>query len=257
MQMESVDIYHGITPYNLAMTIFLTIFLIGIFTISALLIIYLLRQSLLRRVGSFLISEEPEVETYDAIIIMNGNISTRPFRAAELYKQRPAPIIIARLADTEEVRMGVIPNISEATRSLLEKLGIPSQDIHLLNSERWVSGTWGEAIMLCKCIRENGYKNITIVTDAFHTRRAAWTFRKIMQNNDVQFSCHITHYSKNLESQWWRSEFGLIQVINEYLKFIHYRRLAKTIRPNISPTESELPMADEVRAQIHVRADDP
>ena len=180
----------------------MSILTICLLTVGLLAIIYATRHRLLHAAGSFLISHERENENCDVIVLMNGNISTRPFCAIKLHQKYRVPILIARLADTEEVRLGVIPNISEATRDLLVRLDVPPGEIHLLQSEHWIAGTWGEAVLHCTYIRANNYRNVVIVTDAFHTRRARWAFRKVMRNNDINFRCVATRYSLDIASQW-------------------------------------------------------
>ena len=59
---------------------------------------WLLRRPILRRVGSFLVTSEGNPEVADVIVLMNGNISTRPFLASDLYKKAGLPIVFARLA---------------------------------------------------------------------------------------------------------------------------------------------------------------
>ena len=93
-------------------------------TCSVILVLYAFRRPALRTVAGFLVSKDTDNGNCDAMVLMNGNISTRPFRTAELYQQYRVPILLARLADTEEVRLGVIPNISEATRNLLMKCDV-------------------------------------------------------------------------------------------------------------------------------------
>ncbi len=231
---------------------FITLFLIFLAVLG---VLYLARRPIFRTVGNFLISKDKAHEHPDAIVLMNGNISTRPFRAVELYKNHPAPILLARLADTQEVRMGVIPNISEATRDLLVKLGVSGAHIHLLKSDRWIAGTWNEAILHCATIRNHNFQKITIVSDAFHTRRARWTFRKVMRDNEVDFRCAATPYTLDVSKQWWRSEYGLVQVVVEYLKFLHYLRIERDARHKPAPVESELPTADEIRPLIIGKSD--
>jgi len=233
----------------------MSILYIYLLAVGFFVIIYVARHRLLRAIGNFLISKDKPGEECDAIVLMNGNISTRPFCAVELHKKYRAPILIARLADTEEVRLGAIPNISEATRDLLVRLDVPPGDIHLLQSEHWIAGTWGEAILHCAYFRAHNYRKIIIVTDAFHTRRAIWAFRKVIRNDAVELSCVATRYTLDIASQWWRSEYGLVQVVVEYLKFLHYRRLASSGKNNPAPVESDLPLARDIRPIVHGQSD--
>ena len=235
----------------------MTVITILLLAAGILLLLYLGRRPILGRIGQFLVDADRPSPDPDLIVLMNGNISTRPFLAADLYKQHKAPIVLARLSDTEETRMGVIPNISEATRDLLIRLGVDGDDVFLLKSDRWIAGTWYEAILHCKFIRENGYQRIAIVTDAFHTRRAVWTFRKNKPDTGVTFFGAPTRFSMGLVSKWWHSEFGLIQVVNEYLKFLHYRRLARSVKAHEPPSEEDLLPEEQIRPVICGKRDFP
>lgn len=190
------------------------------FTLAAL--AWVCRRPLLRAAGRFLVIDDDAGEV-DAIVLMNGSISTRPYLAAELYRRRPSPVLLARLADTEEVRMGVIPNVSDATVTLLERLGVARGDIHLLGAEGWVAGTWSEALLHRDFLVEQGLTRIVVVTDAFHTRRARWVFRRLA-GNGLSVCCAATPFTRELAGSWWASEYGVVQVVVEYLKFLHYRR---------------------------------
>ena len=211
--------------------------------LAALAIAWLARRPLLRAVARFLVVHDETVGEVDAIVLMNGNISTRPYLAAEIYRRRRAPILLARLADTEEVRLGVIPNVSEATVVLLGKLGVDPADIELLGAQGWVSGTWNEALLHRDRIRERGWRRFVVVTDAFHTRRARWAFRQLMPDDDVSLYCAATRFSRDLAERWWASEYALVQVVVEYLKFAHYRRA----RRYFPVDAADLPSAAAVR----------
>lgn len=227
----------------------MTSILFWLAVITSVAALYSARYWLLSKIGRFLVVNDGAASC-DAIVLLNGNISTRTYRAIELYKQHRVPILIARLADTEEVRIGVLPNITDATRQLLLRRGVAGEDIHVLSSARWVAGTWGEATLLCSLIRERGYRAVTIVTDAFHTRRARWTFRRIIRDEHVAFTCAATPYSLNLVDRWWQSEYGAIQVIVEYIKFIHYRRMRRAATRHGPPSEMDLPPAAQARREV-------
>ena len=222
--------------------------ILGLILLAAL--AWLLRRPILRRIGGFLVSSEGNAEQSDVLILMNGNISTRPFLAEELYQDAQIPIVFARLADTQEVRMGVIPNISAATRELLIKSGVAEDHIHLLKSDRWVASTWEEAILVCSFMQTNGYRRGVIVTDAFHTRRARWIFRKLMPDDEYSFECLATPFSKKLSAHWWCSEYATIQVFQEYIKFLHYQWRWHFANRRRRPGESDLPLADDIRPLV-------
>ncbi len=212
-------------------------------------ILYVGRRRILRSAAGFLVRNETERQC-DAIVLLNGNISTRAYRAVELYNKYPAPVLLARLADTEEVRLGVIPNISDTTGALLSRLGVANADVEILSSDRWVAGTRDEAILLCSHIRTHGWRSVAIVTDAFHTRRAKWTFRHVMRDDSVEFYCVATRFSVDLADRWWRSEYGLVQVVIEYIKFAHYVWLERADRDRPRPEAADLPPAAETRRYV-------
>lgn len=217
--------------------------------LGAMAILYSARYWMLRKIGRFLVVDDGS-PSCDAIVLLNGSLSTRTYRAIELYNEHRVPILIARLADTEEVRIGVLPNITDATRNLLLRRGVAGDDIHVLSSDRWVAGTWGEAILVCNRIRERGYRAVTIVTDAFHTRRARWTFRRIIRDEHVAFTCAATPYSLSLVDRWWQSEYGAVQVIVEYIKFVHYQRMQRSAKRRGPPSERDLPPAAQARREV-------
>ncbi len=211
--------------------------------LAALALAWLVRRPLLRAAARFLVIHDGDDVDADVIVLMNGNISTRPYLAAEYYRRRRVPVLLARLADTEEVRLGVIPNVSEATVTLLERLGVVAGDVELLGADGWVSGTWNEALLHRDRIRAGGWRRIVVVTDAFHTRRARWAFRQLMSGDGVEIRCAATRFSRDLAERWWSNEYSLVQVVVEYLKFLHYRRSRRRF-----PTEAaDLPAAAAVR----------
>ncbi|MGA8261859.1 MAG: YdcF family protein [Arenicellales bacterium] len=221
----------------------------AVVSIASAALLYCARRPLLRAVAAPLVTNDEE-RSCDAIVLLNGNISTRPYRAVQLYESCRVPILMARVADTEEVRLGLIPNISETTVRLLVRLGVARRDVDFRSSDRWVAGTWDEAVLLCARIRAHGYRSVAIVTDAFHSRRARWTFRKVMNDADVDFFCVTTEFSRRQAEFWWRSESGHIQVLMEYIKFLHYRWHLRERMRRIPPRESDLPPADETRRLV-------
>ncbi len=211
-------------------------------------LLFAFRARLLRSAVRPLVRDDPLPERCDAIVLMNGNISTRPYLAARLHGTLGAPVLIARLADTEEVRLDIIPNVSEATRRLLIRRGVPPESAVLVDSDRWVAGTWAEALVLCPIIAARGWRRIVIVTDCYHSRRAHWTFRRVLGDSGVEVLCAATPWSLSTRACWWRSEYGLVQVAVEYLKFLHYFRLARRRRGAID--ESALPPARTIRQSL-------
>lgn len=217
--------------------------------LAGLMVLYSARRRVLRTTARFLVVDDAAASC-DAIVLLNGNISTRAYRAVDLHRRTGAPILMARLADTEEVRIGVLPNITDATRELLLRRGVPADSVQVMSSDRWIAGTWAEAMLLAERIRAARWPEVAIVTDAFHTRRARWTFRTVMRGEPVVFTCAATPFSLGLIDRWWRSEYGVVQVIVEYIKLIYYRLAYRKAWRRGPPSVQDLPSADTARRQV-------
>jgi len=217
--------------------------------LASLIALYFARRRILRKTARFLVVDDAAASC-DAIVLLNGNISTRAYRAVDLHRRTGAPILMARLADTEEVRIGVLPNITDATRELLLRRGVPAGSVQVMSSDRWIAGTWAEAMLLAEQIRDRGWREVVIVTDAFHTRRARWTFRTVMKGEPVVFTCAATPFSVKLIDGWWRSEYGVVHVIIEYIKLIYYRFAYGKASRRGPPSVQDLPPVDMARRQV-------
>jgi len=58
------------------------------------------------------------------------------------------------------------------------------------------------------------------VTDLFHTRRAARTFRTLLPDTTIYLSAAP---DPNVDAgRWWQTEEGLIAVFNEVIKLVFY-----------------------------------
>lgn len=212
-------------------------------------LLYAWRVPLLRRVGGLLVVEDP-TDALDAVVLLNGGMSTRPYRARDLYREQRVPVLLARLADTEEIRLGVIPNISDATAELLRRLGVAPEHLCVASTGKWVAGTRDEAVVLCALIRERGYHRVALVTDAFHTRRARRIFRDVANDPSLEFLAVSSRFTAAVKDGWWRSQYGFVQVFTEYLKFVHYFYTIWWHRASLPATESDLPPADPVRRMV-------
>jgi uncharacterized SAM-binding protein YcdF (DUF218 family) len=67
------------------------------------------------------------------------------------------------------------------------------------------AGTWGEALAVTTAARARGWRRLTLVTSAYHTRRALWTFRKAAGGCCEVGVRWAAGYSGLRPSRWWRS----------------------------------------------------
>lgn len=139
----------------------------------------------------------------EAIVVLGGN-TERPARAAELFKQGEAPLIICSGNGD-----------AHAYKTILTKLGVPAQNITLETKSRTTRENAEYSIAL---LRAQHYTNAIIVTSWFHSRRALECFE--------HYAPDIAFYSRPSYSGYprfeWRSTGVSGHIKSEYLKLIGY-----------------------------------
>ena len=138
--------------------------------------IYLARHPLLRYAGESLVVEDPLAKS-DAIIILSDDnfYADRATRAAELFRQNLAPVVVA-----SGIRLRPNASIAELmTHDLIER-GVPKENI--LPFPQDADNTREEAEALQKLVQHRKWKSVIVVTSNYHTRRARYIFRKIFAN---------------------------------------------------------------------------
>ena len=171
---------------------------------------------------------EKSLTRADAILILGGSsvYAERTRKAAELYKRGIAPKIL--LTDDGE-RAGWSrseqrnPPFVDLAKNELTAQGIPPEKIEILQPR--VSGTFEEAQNLRKKVEETNLKSVLIVTSAYHTRRALWTFEEVLANSgetEIGIQSPPPGEQTPPASVWWLSPFGWKVVAGEYVKLTYY-----------------------------------
>lgn len=173
-----------------------------------------------------LIVEKP-VEKADAIMVLGGSATyiERTRKAAELYNRGLAPLVLltddGQRAGWSRTEQRNPPYFDLARRSLISQ-GVPENAIKVLPGE--VTGTNWEAQVLSKEIDATGLRSVLLVTSAYHSRRAFWTFEKFLAGKDVQLG--VEHPPTGEQTPrpafWWLSRKGWDMVAGEYVKTIAY-----------------------------------
>jgi uncharacterized SAM-binding protein YcdF (DUF218 family) len=181
---------------------------------------FVFRAPLLTGLATAWVINEP-LHKADAIVILGGDLDSRPFGAAVLYKQGLAPRIIHLDVKFEpENLLGLGQSEPELTRQILVKNGVPESALTLIGHR--VTNTWEEAEALRNWMQTNAVRNVIVATDLFHTRRARWLFKKELAplHAQVQMASVVNpHYAI---SNWWQSEIGLVSFQNEWIKLPYY-----------------------------------
>ena len=158
----------------------------------------------------------------DLIFLLGGDIHTRPSKAAELYRRGVAPkVLLARAIDSEATKLGALPNETDAAARLLQILGVPDSAVVVLRPPVGVSSTTAEAVELRKYLLQNPASRVLVVTSSYHTRRARWQIKRQLYGIPTEVSMVAVYDPRFDESNWWRTEPGIIVYTEEYLKFVH------------------------------------
>lgn len=173
-----------------------------------------------------LITEAPLAKA-DAIVVLGGsaNYRERAREAARLLREGRAPVILL----TNDNQRG--PWSSAEQRNLyfyersLEEIhnaGAPDHSVDVLMNE--VGSTHEEAKLVKQYAVDHGLKSVLVVTSAYHSRRALWTFARAFRDTGIQVG--LTPVDPGADSPppatWWLSVRGWRLVPTEYVKMIYY-----------------------------------
>lgn len=139
--------------------------------------LYLVRHPLLRFAGETLVIEDP-LQKADAIVVLSIDnfYADRATRAAELYRQGLAPVVVA-----SGVRLRPYAGVAELMEHDLIERGVPKEKI--LRFPQDAENTREEAETLEKFCAGKNWKSVIIVTSNYHTRRARYIFRRVFPGN--------------------------------------------------------------------------
>jgi uncharacterized SAM-binding protein YcdF (DUF218 family) len=173
-----------------------------------------------------LITEAPLAKA-DVIVVLGGsaNYRERAREAARLLLEGRSQLILL----TNDNQRG--PWSSAEQRNLyfyersLEEIhnaGAPDKSVDVLMNE--VSSTYEEAELVKRYAVDNGLKSVLVVTSAYHSRRALWTFSRMFRETGIQIG--LTPVSPGTDSPppatWWLTGRGWRLVPTEYVKMIYY-----------------------------------
>ena len=173
---------------------------------------------------------ERNIDRADAILVLAGSTAfvARTRTAAIIYKRGVAPLVLltndGELAGWSQYEQRNRHYVDLSKRELVAQ-GVPVSDIEILVPE--VSGTIGEAEVLCRLAVARRWESLLIVTSGFHTRRALWAFESVFAKNDVATMIGIVPAISEQNTQstfyWWLTWTGWRDVAGEYIKSAYYQ----------------------------------
>ena len=184
--------------------------------------LFLFRAPLLTGLARLWIVDEP-LSKADAIVVLGGGLQTRPFVAAELYRQGLAPkVVVMNIEHRNTEEIGITQPETSLLKEVLIKRGVPEEALVFIGSE--VSSTYEEALALQDWVQTTKARRLIVPTEPFHTRRVNWLFEKMLNKgaNPVEVLVTPTKPASSVSSNWWQTEKGLIEFQNEVVKFLYY-----------------------------------
>jgi uncharacterized SAM-binding protein YcdF (DUF218 family) len=167
------------------------------------------------------------VERADAILVLGGSATfkERTGKAAELYRKGISAKILltddggqAGWSRAEQRN----PKFVELARKALIERGVPADAIEII--EPTVEGTIDEARAFSEKAKDGNLKSVLLVTSAYHTRRALWTFTRVLGESGVEIGIESaqTGIQTPPPRDWWLSKAGWNLVAGEYVKSAYY-----------------------------------
>jgi uncharacterized SAM-binding protein YcdF (DUF218 family) len=183
---------------------------------------WLLRAPILTGVARFLTVHD-RLEKADAIFVFGGDPDVRPFAAAALYRRGWAPRVLVPGMETGRLAaMGMVPTQTELFTGVLHREGVPDSAVSVLETPGGTTSTTDDVAVLRAWLRRTHARRVIAVTTDYHTRRARWALRRGLKGTDVRVTIYGTPSQQFDETNWWRTEIGLVTYFNEYLKFARY-----------------------------------
>ena len=174
-------------------------------------------KPLLEWIGDSLIVSDA-VEKADLITAVSGP-EYRIVYAAELYKKGLAATLFFTGGYSEE-NQRYEANWSEYLATIT---GVPQEAIAI--DDTTIVSTYEEAERLKAYIEahpEKNIKNIIVVTDPYHTRRARWAYQKVLGDQVTIQMASVPFDRTGYTKEWWKQAVSRKMVLTEYLKSIYY-----------------------------------
>ncbi|HEY5885899.1 MAG TPA: YdcF family protein [Pyrinomonadaceae bacterium] len=174
----------------------------------------------------FLIVYEP-IEKSDAIVVLSGSATyrERAQHAGDLFNAGRANRVVLTNDNLKSGWSSAAqrnPFYYELAREELKRAGVPDGNIQIMMDP--ILGTHDEAIKLRDYCEKQNVNSILVVTSAYHSRRALWTFRKVFNeaNKKVGMDPAAAGIETPSPSTWWLHRFGWDLVPREYVKLVGY-----------------------------------
>lgn len=180
-------------------------------------------KSILTSYARFFIVDNITVAKNASIVVLSGGPFTRIPKALELYQTGYGErLLLTTLKPLNSKLAHLILTNEQIAREISKILAIPATFKSVPSLKGGATSTFDEAHdLLAYCAKEN-IKHLIIVTDAFHTRRALYAFKKIFQDSSIKIEAAAALNEVYSVEEWWRSDLGISAYLLEPIKFAVY-----------------------------------
>ena len=171
--------------------------------------LYLARRPILRFVAESWIVEDADSKADALIVLSDDNFyADRATRAAELFREGKAPIVVA-----SGRRLRPVAGIAELIEHDLVERGVPKDRIVRLAHDG--DCTREEAEALTKLVTQKKWHSVIVVTSNYHTRRARYIFHKVFPQG---IEVHIASARDgDFDPQhWWEKRKSIKKLTHEF-----------------------------------------
>jgi uncharacterized SAM-binding protein YcdF (DUF218 family) len=187
----------------------------------------LVMWSFIAWVGAQLLIVKSETASADAIVVLGGSSTylERADWAARLYQEGRAPVILltndGAVGGWNEAEQRN-PYFYELAARELQRRGVPAAKILVV--PKTVSSTYEESLELRDYALVHKLKRLQVVTSAYHSRRALWSFRRAFEGSEVEVGVDSPPpgWQTPRPGSWWLHRRGWKFVAGEYVKMLYY-----------------------------------
>lgn len=191
-------------------------------------LLFYFRADWLGYMGHSLIVDDPAANADVAVVLSTGvDYLPRLLQAAQLYKEkRVKKVLINGNRKTEAIRelerQGFVPECKWYVNKLriLEMYGVPREHVMLVSAED-VFDTVSEAQTIKPFLQKNNVNSVLITTSKFHTRRARYVWRKVLEREDGIYASAASGDPFDPDG-WWKDGRQVKQVMGEYGGMAYY-----------------------------------
>ena len=176
-----------------------------------------LTPTALSALGKWLVVADP-LEVAQAVVVLGGHLPFRAMEAANIYKRGYAHEVWLTQGglfaeDIALARLGIPkPPESSYSRQVLERLGVPTEAIRLLDGRNL--NTADEVRTVARELKAHGADRVIIITSKYHARRVKVIWHELVGNHPEA----IVRYTQDdpfQAARWWRNTADAMAVSRE------------------------------------------